>query len=140
MLARSAGHYACALVAVLAVLAAFFALSYAATFVNRDVVVGKLEGANARGALRATSLTIGSRVYPRFGANDCVFFPAVLQDYPSRIAQALSVRLDPNETVAPKLAPDEPTVPACLQVIAALERRCSAASRLRSTCSCCSRC
>lgn len=122
ILAHSAGLYARALCAIVAALAAFFALSYAATFIDRASLVAKLESANTRDAFRATYLTLGTRAYPRFAANDCLILPALLQDYPSRLAEAISIRLAPTEAVAAKKQDGEPTIPSCLQMIAALDR------------------
>ena len=46
---------------------------------------------------------------------------ALLQDYPSRLAEAISARIPPADAQPPARAGD-PTIPACLQLIAALER------------------
>ena len=121
VLAHSAGLYMRALLATLAAVALFFALSYAATFVARNDIAAKLEAANGRGAFTQPWATSTGRAIPRFGGNDCLFFETLLQDYPSRLAQTISARIPPADAQPPARAGD-PTIPACLQLIAALER------------------
>ncbi len=121
LLANSAGLYLRALLAALAALAFFFVLSYAATFVNREEVAANLTAANARQAFTQTWAKGTGRAIPRFGGNDCLFFETLLQDYPGRLAQTISARIPPADAQPPARAGD-PTIPACLQLIAALER------------------
>jgi hypothetical protein len=120
-MARSARLYARALVAALAAVAAFFALSYAATFVDRQEIAAKLVRANAEGALSQTWAGWTGRAIPRLGGNDCLLLGALLQDYPNRLAEAISAKIPPAESQPPARAGD-PTIPACRQMIAALER------------------
>jgi hypothetical protein len=121
VVARSSGLYARALLAALVAIAAFFALSYAATFVDRQAIGAKLERANTEGAFAQTWAGWTGRAIPRFGGNDCLLLAALLQDYPSRLAEAISARIPPAEAQPPARVGD-PTIPACLQLIAALER------------------
>lgn|GEM_PF-6406255 len=122
VLAHSAGLYAGALAATVAAVALFFVLSYASTFVDRQGVAAKLEAANAQQAFTQTWATGTGRAIPRFGGNDCLMLAALLQNYPSRLAETISARIPPAEAQPPARAGD-PTIPACLQLIAALERR-----------------
>jgi len=119
--ARSSGLYACALLATLAAVALFFALSCASTFVDRGAIAAKLEATNAKHAFTQTWAAWTGRSIPRFGGNDCLMLAALLQDYPSRLAQIISARIPPAEG-QPAARLGDPTIPACLQLIAALER------------------
>lgn len=121
LLTGSAGLYLRALLAAIAAVALFFALSYASTFVDRKEIAANLEAANARQAFTQTWAKGTGRAIPRFGGNDCLFFETLLQDYPSRLAQAISARIPPADA-QPAARPSDPTIPACLQLIAALER------------------
>lgn len=121
VLAHSLGMYLRALLAALAAVALFFVLSYAATFVDRQGIAANLETANARHAFSQTWAAATGRAIPRFGGNDCLFFATLLQDYPSRLAQTISARIPPADAQPPARVGD-PTIPACLQLIAALER------------------
>lgn len=121
VMARSAGLYVRALLAALIAIAVFFALSYASTFADRRGIAAKLEAANARGEFTATWAGWTGRAIPRAGGNDCLFFSSLLQAYPGRLAEAISARIPPAET-QPAARPGDPTIPACLQLIAALER------------------
>jgi hypothetical protein len=121
VVAHSAGLYARALLATLAAVVGFFALSYTATFVNRQAVVAKLVRANSEGAFQGTWAVSTGRKIPRFGGNDCLMLSTLLQDYPNRVAEAISARIPPAESQPPPRVGD-PTIPACLQMIAALER------------------
>ena len=107
--------------AALAALALFFVLSYAATFVDRKDMAANLAAANARHAFTQTWAGATGRAIPRFGGNDCLFFATLLQDYPSRLAETISARIPPADA-QPAARPGDPTIPACLQLIAALER------------------
>jgi len=118
---RSAGLYARAFLAALIAVAAFFAASYAATFVDRQSITDKLTRANAEHALEQPWAAWTGRAIPRVGGNDCLILAALLQHYPSRLAETISARIPPVETQPPGRAGD-PTIPACLQLIAALER------------------
>ncbi len=117
----SASLYARAVVAATAAIALFFALSYAATFVDRQGIAAKLEAANAYGEFTQSWAGWTGRAIPRAGGNDCLFFSSLLQNYPSRLAEAISARIPPADAQPPARAGD-PTIPACLQMIAALER------------------
>jgi len=121
VLTGSAGLYPRAMLAALGALALFFALSFAATFVDRKEIAAKLEAANAQGAFRQTWAVSTGRAIPRFGGNDCLMLGALLQNYPDRLAEAISARIPPAEAQPPATAGD-PTIPACLQMIAALDR------------------
>jgi hypothetical protein len=121
ILVQSAGLYLRALLAALAAGALFFLLSYASTFVDRQGIVAKLESANARQSFRQTWAAWTGRAIPRFGGNDCVIIASLLQDYPSRLTEAISARILPPDAQPPARA-GEPTIPACQQLIAALER------------------
>jgi len=113
--------YGRASLATLAAVAVFFALSYAATLVDRHGIAAKLEAANTRHAFSQTWAGWTGRGIPRFGGNDCLMLTALLQKYPSRVAEAISARIPPADAQPPVRAGD-PTIPACLQLIAALER------------------
>ena len=65
---------------MVATIAAFFALSYAATFVDRQGIAAKLKAANARGELTQTWAGWSGRAIPRFHGNDCLMLAALLQD------------------------------------------------------------
>jgi hypothetical protein len=119
--AGSAKLHARAIAAALAATALFFALSYAVTVVDRQAVVAKLVSANAEGAFQGTWAVGTGRRIPRFGGNDCLMLMALLQDYPSGRVKAISARIPRAESQPPARAGD-PTIPACLQMIAALER------------------
>ena len=121
VLTGSAGPYLRAVLATLVAVALFFALSFAATFVDRQGIAAKLEAANAQGAFRQTWAGSTGRAIPRFGGNDCLMLGALLQNYPGRLAETISARIPPAEGQPPTTAGD-PTIPACLQMIAALER------------------
>lgn len=121
VLSRSAGWYARALVATIAAVALFFVLSFAAAFVDRAGIVAKLEAANAQRALSETWAAWTGRAIPRFGGNDCLMLAALLQNYPGRLAEAISARIPRAESQPPARAGD-PTIPACLQLVAAIER------------------
>lgn len=121
VLTRSAGLYMRAILATVAAVAMFFVLSYASTFVDRQGVAAKLEAANAQQAFTQTWAKGTGRAIPRFGGNDCLMLAALLQSYPSRLAEAISARIPPADAQPPARAGD-PTIPACLQMIAALER------------------
>jgi hypothetical protein len=121
VLTQSAGLYLRAALATAATVTAFFVLSYAVTFVDREGIAAKLEDANARQALTQTWARWTGRAIPRFGGNDCLMLAALLQKYPSRLAEAISARISPADAQPPLRAGD-PTIPACLQLIAALER------------------
>jgi hypothetical protein len=121
VLAQSAGLYLRAFFATVAAVALFFVLSYAATFVDRKEIAAKLEAANAQQAFTQTWAKGTGRAIPRFGGNDCLMLAALLQSYPSRLAEAISARIPPADAQPPARAGD-PTIPACLQMIAALER------------------
>jgi len=121
VLAHSAGLYVRAVAVVVAAVALFFVLSCASTLVDRNTIAANLEAANARHAFTQTWATGTGRAIPRFGGNDCLLLAALLQDYPSRAAQAISARIPPADAQPPARAGD-PTIPACLQLIAALER------------------
>jgi len=110
-----------AILATVAAVAMFFVLSYASTFVDRQGVAAKLEAANAQQAFTQTWAKGTGRAIPRFGGNDCLMLAALLQSYPSRLAEAISARIPPADAQPPARAGD-PTIPACLQMIAALER------------------
>ncbi|MEJ0076074.1 MAG: hypothetical protein WDO17_11605 [Alphaproteobacteria bacterium] len=120
LMGRSAGLYVRAFVAASIAVAAFFALSYAASFVDRQGIAAKLKAANARGELAQTWAGWSGRAIPRFHGNDCLMLGALLQDYPGRLAETLSARIPPADAQPPPRAGD-PTIPACLQLIAALE-------------------
>lgn len=120
--AQSAGLYLRAFSATVAAVALFFVLSYMSTFVHRQGIAAKLEAANAQQAYRQTWSTWTGRAIPRFGGNDCLILSTLLQNYPSRLAEAISARIPPADAQPPARA-GEPTIPACLQLIAALERR-----------------
>jgi hypothetical protein len=121
VLTGSAGLYPRAVLATLAAVALFFALSFAATFVDRQGIAAKLEAANRQDAFRQTWAGSTGRAIPRFGGNDCLMLGALLQNYPGRLAETISARIPPAEGQPPALAGD-PTIPACLQMIAALAR------------------
>src|SRR3954465_2350584 len=121
VMTRSGGLYLRAFVAAGIAIAAFFALSYAATFVDRQGIAAKLKAANARGELSQTWAGWSGRAIPRFHGNDCLMLAALLQDYPGRLAQTLSARIPPADA-QPAARAGDPTIPACLQLIAALER------------------
>ena len=121
VMARSAGLYARALSRRSIAIALFFVLSYASTFVDRQGIAAKLEAANTRGEFTQTWASWTGRAIPRFGGNDCLFFSSLLEKYPSRFAEAISARIPPADAQPPVRAGD-PTIPACLQMIAALER------------------
>jgi hypothetical protein len=121
LLTQSAGLYLRASLAAAAAIAFFFALSYASTFVDRQGIAAKLEAAHARQAFTETWASWTGRAIPRFGGNDCLMLSTLLQDYPSRLAETISARIPPADAQPPARAGD-PTIPACLQMIAALER------------------
>jgi hypothetical protein len=121
VLAGSALLYACALLTTLVAVAAFFASSFAATFIDRNLIAEKLVRANAVHAFEQRWAAVTGRQIPRFGGNDCLLLAALLQDYPSRTAQAISARIPPADSQPPARAGD-PTIPACLQLAAALNR------------------
>jgi hypothetical protein len=121
VLTHSAGLYLRAFFATVAAVALFFVLSYASTFVDRQGVAGKLEAANAREAFTQTWAKGTGRGIPRFGGNDCLMLGALLQNYPSRLAETISARI-PQADAQPPVRAGDPTIPACLQLIAALER------------------
>jgi hypothetical protein len=121
VLTHSAGLYLRAFLAAVAAVALFLVLSYASTFIDRQGIAGKLEAANAQRAFTQTWAKGTGRAIPRFGGNDCLMLAALLQTYPSRLAEAISARIPPAEAQPPARAGD-PTIPACLQMIAALER------------------
>jgi len=121
VMAHTAGLYARAMIAAVVAVAIFFAASYASTFVDRQGIATKLEAANARGEFAHAWAGWTGRAIPRFGGNDCLMLAAGLQDYPSRLAQTISARIPPAEG-QPLLRAGDPTIPACLQLIAALER------------------
>jgi hypothetical protein len=121
VMTRSAGLYLRALFATVAAVALFFALSFAATFVDRAGIAAKLEAANAKHALHETWSGWTGRAIPRFGGNDCLMLAALLQKYPGRLAETISARIPPADAQPPARAGD-PTIPACLQLVAALER------------------
>ena len=120
-MARASGLYVRAFMAAVIATAAFFALSYAATFVDRQGIVSELKAANARGEFTRTWAGWSGRAIPRFHGNDCLMLGALLQDYPGRLAQTLSARIPPADA-QPAARPGDPTIPACLPFIAALER------------------
>jgi len=119
--AGSVKLYARAIVAALAAVAFFFVLSYVSTFVDRKDIAAKLQAANAQQAFTQTWAKGTGRAIPRFGGNDCLMLAALLQNYPSRLAETISARIPPADAQPPARAGD-PTIPACLQLIAALER------------------
>ena len=121
VMARSASLYARALLATLIAIAAFFVLAALSTLVDRREIASKLEAANARGEFTRTWAGWTGRAIPRVGGNDCLFFSSLLQTYPGRLAEAISARIAPAEG-QPAARPGDPTIPACLQLIAALER------------------
>jgi hypothetical protein len=121
VLVRSGGLYVRALVAAGAAVALFFVLSYASTFVDRQNIAAKLESANARQAFRQSWAAWSGRAIPHTGGNDCLVLAMFLQDYPSRVAEAVSARVPPADML-PRARPGEPTIPTCLQLIAALDR------------------
>jgi hypothetical protein len=121
VLAQSAGLYLRALLAAVAAVALFFVLSFVSTFVDRKEIGAKLEAANAQQAFTQTWAKGTGRAIPRFGGNDCLMLGALLQNYPSRLAETISARIPPADAQPPARAGD-PTIPACLQLIAALER------------------
>ena len=121
ILAQSGGLYLRALLAAVAAVALFFALSYASTFVDRPGIAAKLAAANARQAFTQAWAGWTGRAIPRFGGNDCLMLSTLLQDYPNRLAETISARIPPADAQPPARAGD-PTIPACLQMIAALER------------------
>ena len=121
VLVRSGGLYVRALLAAVAALGVFFALSYASTFVDRQGIATKLESANARQAFRQSWAAWSGRAIPRTGGNDCLVLAMFLQDYPSRATEAVSGRVPPADAL-PQARPGEPTIPTCLQLVAALER------------------
>ena len=120
-MARSGGLYVRVFVAGAIAITAFFALSCAATFVDRQGISAKLKAANAQGEFTQTWAGWSGRAVPRFHGNDCLMLGALLQDYPGRLAQTLSARIPPADG-QPPARPGDPTIPACLQFIAALER------------------
>jgi hypothetical protein len=115
------GLYLRASLATVGAVALFFLLSYASTFVDRRNVAAKLEAANARQAFTQSWARGTGRGIPRFGGNDCLMLAALLQNYPSRLAEAISARIPPADA-QPAAQAGDPTIPACLQMIAALER------------------
>lgn len=119
--ACSARFYARALAAAFVAVAAFFAVSYASTFLDRKEIAAKLVAANGERAFEQTWAIGTGRKIPRFGGNDCLMLSALLQDYPRHRVQAISARIPRAESQPPARAND-PTIPACLQLIAALER------------------
>jgi hypothetical protein len=121
LFAHSGGLYRPALLAALGGVVLFFLASYASTFLDRKDIAARLEAANARHAFTQTWAKGTGRAIPRFGGNDCLFFATLLQDYPGRLAQTISARIPPADDQPPARAGD-PTIPACLQLIAALER------------------
>lgn len=121
VLTRSAGLYLRALFATVAALAVFLALSFAATFVDRAGIAAKLEAANAKHAFQETWGGWSGRAIPRVGGNDCLMLAALLQKYPGRLAETISARIPPADAQPPARAGD-PTIPACLQLVAALDR------------------
>ena len=121
VLAHSAGLYLRAMCATLAAVALFFVLAYAATFVDRKEIAAKLEAANAQQAFTQTWARGTGRAIPRFGGNDCLMLGALLQNYPSRLVETISARIPPADA-QPAARAGDPTIPACLQLIAALER------------------
>ena len=122
VLAQSVGLYLRALLAAVAAVALFFIVSYASTFVDRQGIAAKLEAANAQQAFTQTWAAGTGRAIPRFGGNDCLMLAALLQNYPSRLAETISARIPPADA-QPAARAGDPTIPACLQLIAALERR-----------------
>lgn len=118
---RVAGLYLRALFAALIAIAAFFILSAVSTLVDRQRVASKLEAANARGEFTRTWAGWTGRAIPRVGGNDCLLYSSLLQTYPARRIEAISARIPPAEG-QPAARPGDPTIPACLQLIAALER------------------
>src|SRR4051794_26260964 len=121
VMTRSGGLYFRAFVAASIAITAFFALSCAATFVDRQGIAAKLKAANARGELTQTWAGWSGRAIPRFHGNDCLMLAALLQNYPSPLARTLSARIPPADA-QPAARPGDPTIPACLQLVAALER------------------
>jgi hypothetical protein len=121
VLVQSGGLYVRALLAAAVAVAVFFALSYASTFVDRHGIAAKLESANARQAFRQSWAAWSGRAIPRSGGNDCLVLAMFLQDYPSRTAETISARIPPADAL-PQARSGEPTIPTCLQLIAALER------------------
>lgn len=121
IVSRSARLYAAAVLATLMAAAGFFAISFAATLVDQRVIAEKLVRANAAHAFEQRWAGVTGRQIPRFGGNDCLMLAALLQDYPSRTAQAISARIPRAEAQPPSRAGD-PTIPACLQLVAALNR------------------
>ena len=120
-MAGSAGLYLRAFIAAGIAIAVFFALSWAATFVDQQGIAEKLKAANARGAFTQTWAGWSGRAIPRFHGNDCLMLGALVQDYPGRLAETLSARIPPADA-QPAARPGDPTIPACLQFIAALQR------------------
>ena len=101
ILAQSAGLYLRALLAALTAVALFFVLSCASTFVDRQGIAAKLEAANAQQAFTQTWASWTGRAVPRFGGNDCLMLSALLQDYPSRLAETISARIPPAYSMVP---------------------------------------
>ena len=121
VVSRSARLYACALLTTIIAVGAFFAASFGATLVDRGTIAEKLVRANATRAFEQPWAAVTGRQIPRFGGNDCLMLAALLQDYPSRTTQAISARIPRADTQPPARAGD-PTIPACLQLVAALDR------------------
>ncbi|MGB9365916.1 MAG: hypothetical protein WCE79_07880 [Xanthobacteraceae bacterium] len=121
VVSRSARLYACALLTTLVVMAGFFALSFAATFIDERAIAEKLVRASAAHAFEQRWAAATGRQIPRFGGNDCLMLAALLQDYPNRTAQAISARI-PRADAQPPARAGDPTIPACLQLVAALNR------------------
>lgn len=119
--AGSAGLHARALGAVLVAVVAFFAVSYASTFLDQKDIAAKLVAANSERAFEQTWAIGTGRKIPRFGGNDCLLLSALLQDYPRHRVQAISARI-PRAESQPHARANDPAIPACLQLIAALER------------------
>ena len=121
VVSRSARLYASALLATFIAVVAFFAASFGATLVDRGMIADKLVRANAVHAFEQPWAEVTGRQIPRFGGNDCLLLAALLQDYPSRTIQAISARI-PRADAQPLARAGDPTIPACLQLVAALNR------------------
>lgn len=121
VVSRSARLYAYAVLTTLIAAVAFFAASFVATFIDAGSIADKLVRANSVHAFEQPWAAATGRQIPRFGGNDCLMLAALLQHYPSRTAQAISARI-PRADAQPPARTGDPTIPACLQFIAALER------------------
>jgi hypothetical protein len=82
--------YLTAILTTVVVLAVFFALAYAATFVPRDLILEKLKAANAKDEFAAQVTTPFGTQFPRYDANDCLDLQLVVEKYPSRLNEAFS--------------------------------------------------